>query len=149
VKNNTSKAVLIIAATILSGCATTANYEKTLGSWVGSSADSLVLSWGPPSSEYNLSSGGKVIEYVKRNNITIPGYTYNTPVNTYHNGTTSTYGKNGTVTGSYSGTSTTYVQQQTSGQNINLICTTRFTISPNDIIQNWAWEGNNCKQRAN
>jgi hypothetical protein len=57
--------LLIAVVTLgLAGCATTGNYEKILSSWVGSSADSLASSWGPPSETYPLESGGKLVTYM-------------------------------------------------------------------------------------
>ncbi|MGR3913345.1 MAG: hypothetical protein OD918_02270 [Gammaproteobacteria bacterium] len=50
-------------AAALTGCATTANYEKILESWVGSNADELIFSWGPPHNSSGLSGGGRVLEY--------------------------------------------------------------------------------------
>jgi hypothetical protein len=36
----------------LEGCATTANYEAKLQSWIGHSESELIASWGPPSNSY-------------------------------------------------------------------------------------------------
>lgn len=141
--------ILALAASIIvAGCATTANYEKVLSSWVGRHVDHLVSSWGPPYSSYPLSDGGKVLEYTSQRNVQIGGYTYTTPQTTYHTGSANAYGKGGSAYGTYSGTSTTYVQQQTPIQNITKICKTRFTVSPQGIITNWAWHGNDCKAKA-
>jgi hypothetical protein len=60
--------LLLLSLFFIFGCATTANrattanYEKILQSWVGSHADNLVASWGPPQSSYQLSNGGRVLE---------------------------------------------------------------------------------------
>jgi len=122
------KWVLICCVLLLAGCATTANYEKALQSWVGSSADRLVEAWGPPQSSYKLSDGGQVLEYVNQG---------------------TAHGSNGPdAQGMYSGTTATYVQHQTPVYNINLVCITRFTVNPQGIITNWAWQGNNCKARS-
>lgn len=129
---------------LLGGCATTANYEAILQSWVGKPIDSLVSSWGPPQSGFRLSDGGQVLEYSDQRNMQMPGYTYTTPQTTYQSGTASAYGSGGYASGTYSGTSTTYVQQQTQGYNIPLRCTTRITVNPSGIITSWAWQGNNC-----
>ena len=56
--------LLLVITGLLAGCATTANYEKTLNSWVGHSESALISSWGPPSNSYtsgdttSLSFGG-------------------------------------------------------------------------------------------
>jgi len=57
----------ILLAAALAGCATTANYEKILASWVGSNVDMLIASWGPPQSSADLSNGGKVLKYFSSN----------------------------------------------------------------------------------
>jgi hypothetical protein len=125
-------------------CATTANYEKILQTWVGSHADTLVASWGPPQSSYNLSSGGAVLEYKQQRNVQVGGYTYTSPETTYHSGNLNTYGNINTYGdlntygsynsyGNYSGTSTRYVTKQTPVYNIPVSCTTRFTVSSSGI----------------
>ena len=55
---------LITPLALLLGCATTANYEKTLNTWIGHSESELISSWGPPNNSYtsgdttSLSFGG-------------------------------------------------------------------------------------------
>lgn len=49
---------------ILPGCATTANYQRAVESWVGHSSDELIQAWGPPVSEYKLNNGSKILTYV-------------------------------------------------------------------------------------
>ena len=44
--------IVVAIAIFLTACATTANYEKILSSWVGKNADDLVSSWGPSSQQY-------------------------------------------------------------------------------------------------
>ncbi len=132
---------IFVVILFVSGCATTANYEKILATWVGNHSDNLVSSWGPPQSFYELSNGGRVLEYSNQRNAQIGGYTTTTPQTTYHSGSTS-YGN------TFSGTSTTYVQTQTPTYNVNLWCKTRFTANSNGIITNWTWQGNNCTSLA-
>lgn len=136
-----------VLAGLLAGCATTGKYKAVLASWVGSPADNLVSSWGPPDSSYRLSSGGEVLQYSHQGNIYMPGYSYTTPQTTYQNGTVSAYGAYGSAYGSYSGTSTTYQQHQTAGYNIHMSCVTRFTVNSNGIITRWAFQGNACTSR--
>jgi hypothetical protein len=139
--------LFFIVSTTLAGCATTANYEKILNTWVGSHVDDLVSSWGPPRSSFPLSDGGKVIEYSSSRNIQVGGYTTTVPQTTYTTGNASAYGSGGYAYGNYSGTSTTYVQQTTPVQNIALQCVTRFTINAQGLITRWSWQGNDCKAR--
>ena len=122
------KLLTLFAVIILSGCATTANYEKILNTWVGSPVDNLVMSWGPPQNSYDFSNGGKVIEYTALRSVMMGGYSYTSPQRIY-----------------YSGTSTRYVRRQTPRYNIALSCQTRFTINSAGIITKWSWQGNDCK----
>ncbi len=136
--------VVLALALLFAGCATTANYEAKLQSWVGQPVDNLVASWGPPESSYTLTNGGRVLQYANQRNMQIGGNTYTTPQTTYNAGTANIYGTGGYATGTYSGTSTTYVQQQAPTYNIALTCVTRITANSSGIITNWAWQGNNC-----
>lgn len=140
--------IVAAIAIFLTACATTANYEKILSSWVGKNADNLVSRWGPPESSYPLSDGGRVLQYSNQRNIQIGGYTTTVPQTTYEDGTVNVYGNGGSAYGNYSGTSTTYVQKTTPVQNIAMHCITRFTVNAQGVITRWAWQGNDCKVRA-
>ncbi len=109
---------------LLAGCATTENYEKILGTWVGSSEQQLIQSWGPPSSVYE-SGGQKYLTYTKSRSGYIPGTspTYQTQIigNTAY--TTSSGGSPGFA----------YTKS----------CKTTFTIQ-GTRISGWRYEGNNC-----
>jgi len=136
---------LILAAFALCSCATTANYERILRSWVGAPADDLVASWGPPQNSYQLSDGGWVLEYVRSRTVPIGGYTYTQPQTTYHSGSVRSYSPyGGSAHGSYSGTSTTYVQKQTPVYNVPLQCRTTFRVNSIGIITGWRLQGNDC-----
>ena len=135
----------LVLAFILTGCATTANYENVLSSWVGTTADNLIMRWGPPSNSYPLSNGGRVLEYSNQRNIPLGGYATIVPQTTYSSGNVNVYGKGGPAYGNYSGTSTTYVQTTTPIQNIAMHCSTRFTVDSQGVVRNWAWQGNDCK----
>ncbi|MBW2572704.1 MAG: hypothetical protein JRE61_10220 [Deltaproteobacteria bacterium] len=138
--------LLMVFATILYGCATTANYEKILSSWVGIHVDNLVSSWGPPQKSFKLSDGGTVLEYIRSGTIPIGGYQYTVPQTTYSSGNAHVYGSSGNYAyGSYSGTSTTYVTQRTPIYNVPLSCVTRFIVDSNNIVRSWRWQGNHCK----
>lgn len=135
----------VVLLLVLSGCATTANYENILNSWTGSNVDNLVMQWGPPSNSYPLSNGGRVLEYSNQRNIQIGGYTTTVPQTTYNSGNADVYGTGGSAYVTYSGSSTTYVQETTPVQNIAMQCITRFTVNAQGIITNWAWQGDDCK----
>jgi hypothetical protein len=46
---------LLASGLLLSACATTANYEAILRTWVAQPVDRLVMAWGPPQSTYLFS----------------------------------------------------------------------------------------------
>jgi hypothetical protein len=139
------KAFYLALIAVLAGCATTENYENILGTWMGSSADDLVASWGPPQNTYTRSDGGKVLEFKKQSSFQLGGYTYSSPVTTHHSGTMNS--NNGGIYG-YNGTSTTFEERKTPVQTFNTNCVTRFTVDSSDIIRSWAWEGNACEATA-
>jgi len=139
------KILSTILAVIIAGCATSANYEKVLNTWVGSNADQLVQTWGPPQRTYNLSDGGVVLEYMKSRNAQVGGYSYSQPQTSYYSGTASALGPGGSVYGTYAGSSTTMVQKTTPVYNVNLWCKTIFNTDDTGKIIDWKFEGNNCK----
>lgn len=138
-----------VAAIGVSSCATTANYEAILNTWVGVHADRLVAAWGPPQGYYELANGGKVLEYVAQRTVSVGGYSYTSPQTTYHSGSASAYGSGGSYAyGNYSGTSTTYVTKTTPRYDVPISCKTRFTTNSAGIIVNWGWQGNDCRALA-
>jgi len=143
-----NRLVIVVIAIFLSACATTANYEKILRTWVGHNVDDLVSIWGAPESSYSLSDGGRVLQYSSQRNIQIGGYTTTEPQTTYKSGSINVYGNGGSAYGDYSGTSTTYVQKTAPIQNFTRQCTTRFTVNARGVITKWAWQGNDCTARA-
>lgn len=134
-----------VISILISACATTENFEKILDTWVGTNADNLVSQWGPPTSSYSLSDGGRVLEYSNQRNFQIGGYTTSVPQTTYNSGSINVLGTGGSTYGTYSGTTTTYVQQTTPVQNIAMQCITRFTVNGSGTITKWAWQGNDCR----
>lgn len=138
-------AIILSLVFLISGCATTKNYEKVLDTWMGSTADDLVNSWGPPQNSYTRNDGGKVLEYAKQSSFKIGGFTYSTPVTTQHTGSLNTL-RGGTY--NYSGTSTTYEERQVPVQTFTTSCVTRFIVDKNDTIRSWSWEGDACVAKA-
>ncbi len=60
---------LTLAILSLVGCATPPRidpYTARMDQWIGVHSDDLVKQHGPPSSIYNLSDGGKVMQYQSR-----------------------------------------------------------------------------------
>jgi len=111
----------------LSACATTANYEKILSSWVGHNVDELVSSWGYPANSFKAPNGNTVYAYSSAGSYTIPTNTTST-YNVYGN---SVYG-NTTTTG---------------GQTLNFTCQTLFEVNESNVITTWSWKGNSCKEK--
>lgn len=135
---------LPVITLLLSACATVENYEKKLASWVGSSADNLVMNWGPPARSFPLSNGGRVLEYRNQRTFQTGGRVRTVPQVTEHSGNVSTYGTRGSGTTSYQGTSTTYVEERTPIQTHVKQCITRFTVNSQGVITHWAWQGDDC-----
>ena len=120
---------ILVLGFLLSGCfATTAKYEAAINSWIGSSEDELVESWGVPNGVYNKNDGGKVLSYVRSGSMHMPG-------NTTSNTSIDAWG--------YATTTTT----TSAGTNIALRCKTSFVVSSTGRITSWSYEGNNCYSR--
>lgn len=64
------KISIIFILLSIAGCATTANYEKILQTYVGHDADELVTNWGPPANSYEMKNGSKVITFMSINGST-------------------------------------------------------------------------------
>ncbi|MCS6894090.1 MAG: hypothetical protein NZO16_05960 [Deltaproteobacteria bacterium] len=61
-----TKALLLpIMLLVTMSCGLIVTYEQKVYPWIGRHVDSLIVSWGPPSHSYDLSDGGKVIQYKK------------------------------------------------------------------------------------
>jgi hypothetical protein len=112
---------------LVSGCATTANYEKLLSTWVGSTELELIRTWGAPQNSYTAGDS-KFVVYSTSRSFVMPG---TNP--TY----TTTFIGNTAITNSYGGAA---------GYNISLGCQTTFEISNGQIVS-WSWQGNDCKSR--
>jgi hypothetical protein len=115
---------LVAMLVALAGCATTANYEKMLNSWIGVQEIELVRSWGPPANSYSVGSN-KFLVYNSSRSMVMPGV-----APTY---TATTYGN------------TTYVNSAggTPAYQLNLNCQTTFEIQGERIVS-YSWRGNNC-----
>jgi len=58
------KSIIIALVLSIAGCATSANYEKKLNSWMGADVNRLISSWGPPSDEYTMPNGSKMYTWL-------------------------------------------------------------------------------------
>ena len=125
--NRLFNAFLLVTILALSGCATTANYEKMLTTWIGAPEIDLYRSWGTPDGQYEV-SGTKFVTFTRGGNMIMPGTapTYQT-----------TFVGNTAFTNAYGGSP---------AYNIQLTCRTTFEIR-NERVVSWRWEGNNCKAK--
>lgn len=115
-----------LATLLMTGCATTGNYEKMLNSWIGSSTDALINGWGIPDKTYS-SGDKKYFEYDSTSSVYIPASPSSYKVTTVGN--------------------TTHMQQTggSSGRTIYLDCKTTFTIIDDKVVS-WRHQGNDCKK---
>ena len=125
---NMKRYVAVLAFMVLGGCATTANYEKMLQSWVGATEYDLVGKWGPPASVYEL-GGTKYLTYTN----TAQGYVPGTPPSYM----VQRYGTTSYVTPVGGSPGFAYTAH----------CQTTFTLT-NGVITSWRWQGNACKSKA-
>ena len=124
---------IILTLALITGCATTENYEKILQTWVGKHVDELVLVWGPPQSSFELSTGDRVIEFHDVKYVYIPVLSY--PISrTYHYRT-----PGGSV-----GTIETHTEHEIPAQSYTRSCKTRFIVGADELIKQWEWEGDYC-----
>lgn len=49
--------ILLAIVFFIPACATTANYEAKIKTWLGDDVNNLIASWGPPSNEYTMPNG--------------------------------------------------------------------------------------------
>ena len=109
---------IMVLGLLLVGCATSANYTKKLNSWVGSTENQLVSSWGPPLGSYVKDDGSKILTYQRSGSYDLPG---------------------AQVMDSMTG-----FPVNTSGPTVITSCRTRFNISSSGKITSGSWEGNSC-----
>jgi hypothetical protein len=130
---------LLILPALVTACATAANYERMLNSWIGASESEIVAKWGPPQATYNLADGGKVVTYIKSDStVTIPGVQTTQAVTSYQSATFT-----GDLKGSYSGYTTTYVPTTTPSTTIRRYCRVDVLIQ-NGRGMSWRTQGNDC-----
>lgn len=111
---------------LLCGCATTANYKKSVTSWVGADATALVNTWGYPARTFEAPNGNTVYEYDNSESYTTSRFT--------------TYNYN-PETGS--GYANTY-----GGDTMNFNCNTYFEVDAAKKVVKASFKGNSCKATA-
>ena len=123
------KIILLLSiafSVFLTGCATTAGYEKILNTWLGETEDHLIQKWGVPNAVYD-NGNKRYLVYIYQNAVYLPG-----TAPTYY----SSYD-------SITRTVTTTPVGGYSGKTINFYCKTTYTID-NGVITYWQWQGNGC-----
>lgn len=118
----------------LAGCASTANYEKSLSAWVGADQAKLVATWGAPNSISPAPNGGQVLEFDHAVTAYVPGHTYNQAHANYANGNVSA----GSAGADYSPITT-------SGHTVTEVCKTKFTLNNTGHVVSYSWEGEACR----
>lgn len=119
------KYLLISLVLVLAGCATTENYEKILGSWIGRPIAALIDSWGPPDGEF-VNDSTRYLTWNRSETVFVPG-------------TAPTYRT--TMIGNTAYTNTV---PGTPSYNVNYSCKTTFMVRDGYVV-NWRWAGNHCK----
>lgn len=118
------KVLLLIAITLLSGCATEAKYKSNMDSWVGADEAKLIRKWGPPVSIYEAGSS-KFLLYTSRNTLVLPG------------------GPTTATTNVYGNTAFTTVNHGAPAQGIDYVCSTTLEVRDAKVI-GWSSQGNGC-----
>lgn len=75
------KWVVTTACTLALAACGTSNYQQDLDTWVGKPVDSLIISWGPATSESKLPDGRRVLLYKQAAISSIPGRVGSTKTN--------------------------------------------------------------------
>lgn len=119
------RAIACVAFLLLAACATESGFREVADSWLGSTEQELVATWGPPDQVYE-SGGNKYLTYLDTGSVYVPGTspTYST-----------TFVGNTAYTTSYGGTpARTYAMS----------CKVTFAIA-NSRITSYRYEGNACR----
>jgi hypothetical protein len=116
---------IILFVFLLAGCATSAQYEKFLDSWVGSDERRLVEVWGSPSIVYEHPP----LRYL----------TYNKTSTVHEPGTLLTFHPEWLGNSLFMGQTL-----DSSGNSSTRNCNTTFILE-GQIIKSWRYEGNACR----
>jgi hypothetical protein len=119
------RVIALVVLLLGAGCATEANFKEMAGSWIGSTEQQLVATWGPPNGFYE-SGNTRYLSYARSRSGYVPGTapSYQTTVigNTAY---TTPYGGS-------------------PGYSYTNHCTLTFTVT-NGIVAGYRYEGNACK----
>ena len=127
------KKVLLILIGLLTGCATIANYEVILQSYVGMHKDDLYKNWGIPNQLAKLSNRETLLIYHKQYIERYDGYMRVTPETHY------------SYHGDHRHRYTTLQYSYEPGYTLQLSCSTHFVLDSRGYVKSWKWKGNNCR----
>jgi hypothetical protein len=135
----TARAIALVLALAGAGCATAANYERTLARWKGVHVNELTRSWGPPTTRRPSASGGTEVEYVVENRQPV-----GMGVSPARRSTGGNQAPNGAGLATGGGGQASGRPRESSGDVLLSRCVTRFAVDANGIVQSWTYEGNGC-----
>ena len=122
--------IFVVISSVVTACATTANYEAKLNTWIGHSTEELVDAWGYPSKKITAPNGNAVYVYNTAE-------TYRTPAYVSPRYTTVTVRGNTAY-------ATTTGGARYGGQVVRQQCTTWFEVNNNKIVK-WRHQGSMCQ----
>ncbi len=126
--------ILLGAMLVLVGCATQANYERVVQSWLGASESDLVRAWGVPDQTFPLPNGDRFLVYQHASTFVQPMV--------ISPGMTTEYASGGTYDVMASPTTIS------GGNPVTIFCRTEFEVDRAGRIVGWRSQGNDCKSRS-
>lgn len=122
--------LVLIGIFLLTGCATSANYQQSLQQWQGVDIQKLIHAWGHPDAGVTLPNGNTVYAYNREQLFTMPSYT-TPPASIINVGGRSMYASS--FNGDFAG-----------NRVVNRHCRTWFEVNPQGKIIRTQFQGNNC-----
>ena len=120
----------VIILFVLNGCATSANYQRKINTYLGHPQQDLLTQWGIPNQILHLHHHTSIYCYSRQGSTRLPTWTSSN----FQSGFLS----NGMYYGSSSG------HQTFGGERITLYCQTCFWINNDQIIYKITTRGNGC-----
>ena len=122
---------IITSILLLSGCATTKQYQANLNSWHNKDINNFISKWGYPDKTMKMPNGNTVYIYKTNQTEHYPGY------KTGGYTTIENMGNNQTII-------TQVPSVETGGGTYHYKCTTWVEFNKNDIIVRTSFRGNSC-----
>lgn len=118
-----------------------AGYEARLWSFVGGNVDALVLAFGPPTEQFDLSQGGRMLQWSESRTQTSGGDSYTT-YDTVRS-TRQIRDNDGTVRVVEDSVQVPVTRTNPISTN-TYACTVRWRIRPDNMVDSFTWQGNSC-----